>query len=43
MIENWLSEWNIDLLRKQNYGIEIIAKENNIQRALSALLWGLLF
>ena len=39
-VEKWLSEWEIDLLRKQNYGIEIIAQENRIQRALCALLWG---
>ena len=39
-IEVWLSDWGIDLERKQNYGIWIASPEKHRQQVLMALLWG---
>jgi transcriptional antiterminator len=37
-VEQWLKKYDLKLLRKQNYGIEIVGKENDWRKAATALL-----
>jgi mannitol operon transcriptional antiterminator len=39
-IDTWLSDWQITLVRKPNFGFLITAREQARQQALAALAWG---
>ncbi|PAB57868.1 BglG family transcription antiterminator [Anaeromicrobium sediminis] len=37
-IEKWINDFNLKLVKKRNYGIEIIGEEDNYRKAISALI-----
>jgi mannitol operon transcriptional antiterminator len=39
-IENWFEEYQVSIIRRPNYGIEVDALENLRQKLLHMLLWG---